>query len=325
MVKVVGSDIKLSKDELNRLDELRSKVDKDELVKEEGEDALFKSSHFEEPNILVHLRMNTRTDADGNKVLFLEEVQSDWGQQGKKKGFNKKILPNDIEILNDEPTYYDDEAGGTRHRITLKVKGYSEVANGAYYPHKETLKQLKERIAKSYSKEMGISAAPFVMDTNTWTKLGLKVALKEAVKQGADKIAWTTGEQQNDRYDLSKQVDSIDVSKDDTGMYKILAKKNGETAATKFAETPQEIEAFIGKDMAEKIVSANIPNGGAKVFSGVDLKVGGKGMKGFYGSPTEGSLGIVGNVAKSLFKQEPKTTDFGGKVEIVEGKIFKKR
>ena len=38
----------------------------------------FQSSHFDEPNILVHLRMNTRTDSDGNKVLFLEEVQSDW-------------------------------------------------------------------------------------------------------------------------------------------------------------------------------------------------------------------------------------------------------
>jgi hypothetical protein len=37
-------------------------------------------------------------------------------------------------------------------------------------------------------------------------------------------------------------------------------------------------------------------------------------MKGFYGSPTEGSLGIVGNVAKSLFKQEPKTVVIKTKV-----------
>ena len=50
----------------------------------------FQSTHFDEPNILVHLRMNTRTDADGNKVLFLEEVQSDWGQTGKKEGFEIK-------------------------------------------------------------------------------------------------------------------------------------------------------------------------------------------------------------------------------------------
>ena len=40
---------------------------------------------------VVHLRMNTRTDAEGNKVLFLEEVQSDWGQKGKKEGFKKTI------------------------------------------------------------------------------------------------------------------------------------------------------------------------------------------------------------------------------------------
>ena len=50
----------------------------------------FKSSHFDEPNILVHLRMNTRVDAEGKKVLFLEEVQSDWGQKGKKEGFEIK-------------------------------------------------------------------------------------------------------------------------------------------------------------------------------------------------------------------------------------------
>ena len=43
---------------------------------------------------VVHLRMNTRTDADGNKVLFLEEVQSDWGQKGKKDGVVEKIDKN---------------------------------------------------------------------------------------------------------------------------------------------------------------------------------------------------------------------------------------
>ena len=69
----------LTENEQKEYNELQSKWRKDEGV--------FKSSHFDEPNILVHLRMNTRTDAEGNKVLFLEEVQSDWGQKGKKEGF----------------------------------------------------------------------------------------------------------------------------------------------------------------------------------------------------------------------------------------------
>ena len=65
---------------------------------ERTDKATFKSSHFDEANIVVHLRMNIRKDADGNKVLFLEEVQSDWGQTGKKNGFgeNKK---NDYHLL----------------------------------------------------------------------------------------------------------------------------------------------------------------------------------------------------------------------------------
>lgn len=45
----------------------------------------FRSSHFDQPNILAHIRMNERTDADGKRVLFIEEIQSDFGQSFKKQ------------------------------------------------------------------------------------------------------------------------------------------------------------------------------------------------------------------------------------------------
>ena len=45
--------------------------------------------------------------------------------------------------------------------------------------------------------------------------------------------------------------------------------------------------------------------GDAKKYEGDGLKIGGKGMKGFYGSPKENSLGILGDLAKSLYKQTP--------------------
>ena len=81
----------------------------------------------------------------------------------------------------------------------------------------ELSKERRDAIAKRWSKESetgkkentkggNVPQSPFVTDTNAWAKLGLKVALKEAVAQGAERIAWTTGEQQNERYDLSKQV-----------------------------------------------------------------------------------------------------------------------
>jgi hypothetical protein len=41
-----------------------------------------------------------------------------------------------------------------------------------------------------------------------------------------------------------------------------------------------------------------------------------EGMEGFYGVPSENKLGIVGNVAKSLFKQEPKTVSIESKKDF---------
>jgi hypothetical protein len=175
-----------------------------------------------------------------------------------------------------------------------------------------------------------IPTAPFVTDTNAWTKLALKVALKEAVKQGADKIAWTTGEQQVGRYedDFRKQVDKIETeSKKAYGSVYVIAYKNGNVVfendmplegKTNIGGREVDLEDVVGKEIANKIRTGEQKQN----FEGKDLTIGGKGMKGFYGSPTEGSLGIVGNVAKSLFKQEPKTVEFKtkGKGEYEVGK-----
>lgn len=59
--------------------ETRRRINKDQ--------GLYHSSHWDQPNVLVHFRVNDRTDKDGKKVLFVEEIQSDWGQQGREKGF----------------------------------------------------------------------------------------------------------------------------------------------------------------------------------------------------------------------------------------------
>ena len=48
----------------------------------------YTSSHFPEvQNYVAHMRLNERTDAEGNKGLFVEEFQSDRHQQGREKGY----------------------------------------------------------------------------------------------------------------------------------------------------------------------------------------------------------------------------------------------
>jgi hypothetical protein len=50
----------------------------------EANNSRFTASHWREPNVLLHVRFNERTDADGKKVLFIEEIQSDFAQKYRR-------------------------------------------------------------------------------------------------------------------------------------------------------------------------------------------------------------------------------------------------
>tara|TARA_A100001011_G_scaffold323221_1_gene345032 strand:- start:4804 stop:7506 length:2703 start_codon:yes stop_codon:yes gene_type:complete len=58
-------------------------------------DVNYDASHWEESDVLAHIRTKDRIAEDGGKVLYIEEIQSDWGQQGKDYGFK---LSNDEYI-----------------------------------------------------------------------------------------------------------------------------------------------------------------------------------------------------------------------------------
>jgi hypothetical protein len=68
---------------------------KDDMLTTPSKRNDYTSSHWDEPNVLGHIRFNDRVDADGRKILFIEEAQSDWLQAGRKKGF--KPAPNPAE------------------------------------------------------------------------------------------------------------------------------------------------------------------------------------------------------------------------------------
>jgi hypothetical protein len=57
-------------------------------------------------------------------------------------------------------------------------------------------------------REDQFSKMPRLFQKN-WREIGMKWALREAVNRGLDGIAWTTGQQQLDRYSLQTHVDSI--------------------------------------------------------------------------------------------------------------------
>ena len=64
----------------------------DALRKRQGGQETFYESHFSEyPNVMVHIRTTDRIDEQGRKILFVEEVQSDWHQKGRQDGYKSGV------------------------------------------------------------------------------------------------------------------------------------------------------------------------------------------------------------------------------------------
>lgn len=53
------------------------------LLQQPGQEQFRYSAHWDEPNVMTHVRMSDRT-IDGKKTLFVEELQDDWAQQARK-------------------------------------------------------------------------------------------------------------------------------------------------------------------------------------------------------------------------------------------------
>ena len=232
----------------------------------------FRSGHFDEPNVLAHVRMDDRTDASGNRVLFVEEIQSDWAQQGRQKGFRSPLTPVERAELN--------------ALETAMSGGYMQSGRELTADEKVRLRELT-----------GISAAPFVTDTKSWVSLAMNHVIAEATNKGYGAVAWTTGEQQADRYSLAKAVDSITWAGPGERQTYVTLKGvkgisnqnieigvNKQTGVIDVADlgAPGDWEGksladVVGKDIAKKILSS--PSGELKEEG---LKVGGEGMRAFY-------------------------------------------
>lgn len=55
------------------------------------------STHWDTDGVIAHARFMDKVDADGKRVLFIEEVQSDWHQKGRDQGYENAPSP---EVLN---------------------------------------------------------------------------------------------------------------------------------------------------------------------------------------------------------------------------------
>jgi hypothetical protein len=205
------------------------------------------------------IRAIVHKDVDGNDVLFLEEIQSQRGQEGRDAGF---ITPAESEELS------------KLSARTLKELLPTEDAN-----RYEELKKKADMVP----------SAPFVEDTKAWTSLLLKRAIAYAQTQGLDRIAWTTGEQQVERYKLSKNIDDLLISKNEDGTFKLVAKRNNLNVIDQQSITSKELTKAVGKDLAAKAMESDKD----LHLVGEEMDIGGEGVSYYYNT-------TVPSVAKNI-------------------------
>ena len=304
----------------------------DLMKRKAGMGEQYHSSHFEgHPNILAHMRMSDR-EAPGEmgytlvnkksglksphfstpeeakaaleaypesirgslemkqsqgpkrKLLHIEEIQSDWHQEGRKRGYKQK-----------DPLQKNKDGHWTYTR-----------PDGAVIDLGENIDE--QLFRQSAGNKVGsVPDAPF---KKNWHELALKHALHHAAKHGYHGVVITPGQEQADRYDLSKQIDAVSVSPTGDGQYRIDAQIKGGGTKTETNLDANGVEAMIGKELASKLITAadarlkstaamrEVAKSGddaeydrlrearkelpPTTLSGLDLKVGGEGMKGFY-------------------------------------------
>lgn len=149
--------------------------------------------HWDEGDVVVHLRVTDRALPDGRRVLFLEEVQSDWHQQGREQGYMRPGPELERDI--DELTALEDRL---QSRMREWLRGGLDVARAAEVGREiDELHEQYRALEAKIRRWRGIPEGPFA---KTWTDLALKRVLRMAAEEGFDLVGWTTGKQQVRRY-----------------------------------------------------------------------------------------------------------------------------
>ena len=242
------------------------------------------------------VRFGETTDSDGNRVLVIDEIQSKRHQEGRERGYitdedktarrlhdeyvKAREMVNDYEtvlerkynVLHISDEMLTEEEAEHRRGLWKAVQDARDADRAYNYAHPSN------RLAG------GIPDAPF---EKNWHELAMKRMLRYAAENGFDKVAWTMGEQQAERYNIGGKIERIvktddhvyevylnnkpmmDLEFDEDGIYR----DEGDPALD-----GKSISDVFGKSLAERLDA--LPVGERLQEDG--LRMGGEGMKGFY-------------------------------------------
>lgn len=268
---------------------------------------------------IEHLQGLTAKEVDSLdrkvRVLVIDEIQSKRHQAGRDEGYKdeaayrkaKEELDNKAQELFERRKALiktlEDKYGSSMYNylksvevapwVTRLVPNEEVMTSEEIQEFNETAQdaiiQQEAELKKRYLE--GIPSAPF---EKNWAELAMKRMLRFAAENGFDKVAWTTGEQQAERYDISKSVDNIksednnvEETSDGTLIVKNITIYAGGSVHNLFVDANgvvrgreydgKKLSDIVGKPLAEKLMEQ-----GDFELEGDGLRIGGEGMKTFY-------------------------------------------
>ncbi len=285
-----------------------------------NKDLDYNSNHFNNTNILAHVRYDTRKDENGNELLFIEEIQSDMNQSGRKEGFYKpeekkknkeykekinkdredkedkedKFINGIFKSFVDENNLLQDHQDSHLYWSLFRSMfssfkenyNYFKSLYGSFGGYEEIERNFQEflviynkyndLINKHYEYDKKAPENP-LKETQAWIGLVVKKMLRLAAEKGINKIAWTTGEEQSERYDLTNHLDYVVlrhyVNKDteEYGTYDLIGYKSGIKKVEKNGiKDIKEIDDYIGFEIRTRLLNSTPKK--IEIFDQYELK-----------------------------------------------------
>ena len=247
------------------------------------------------------------------RVLFIDEIQSKRHQEGREHGYIEpiEVLRQRYQEALDERVAYEKELSDKyAKKDEVWMQGMTDEELKKWQALNDAVGESEQKLESALQGGRGIPAAPF---EKNWHELAMKRMLRLAAEEGYDYVAWTTGDQQAERYSLSRVINRIETvqNHDGSGLREVYLEQymtpdpalgidGTSTIETRLdvGENGQIVDAnsrgrqfigrsladVIGKDLAVKTMTTETDEiGNAEVVAeGEDLKIGGEGMKGFY-------------------------------------------
>jgi hypothetical protein len=198
----------------------------------------YKSPHWDEDNAMTHIRTETHRGADGGRYTMVNELQDDWAQAGRDRGFQTDQTLGYI-VRNRHSGNYSD-VHPSRESAEQYLAGLPE----NMHPVLEIVEQPAQQARGA------VPDRPY-KETAEWVGLGVHRAIQEALESGTDGVAMIRGEQAADMFDLRKHVERLEWD----GHELVAHDLQGDEVLRETVRTPEELEQYIGKGPAERLTS----------------------------------------------------------------------